>query len=486
MTTLDGNDVISDISKYKRDHNYVPAVHIITALFYIIVRAWLITTYGSLDNFDSTTIAYYEVISIVAAMLIFILEMRIKTAEVLKGLVDESQRFQALLETKKQSVRYISHEIRTPLNAATLGLGFIIKGMRKKLKNTPEDIELRETLNDAQSACKTAVETLNDLLCFDKLENGLLTLNKQNVNARHFIKTCVAMFSGQARERGLDVVIKLIDITQYVDSPECKTADTTVKDAENSARILNLEDTFSGDRFKLEQVLRNLISNAIKFTPNGKQVTICAYFMPTIVPVHDENNMSKHIEVKKKNETSKRISSVLRRYSKDFNRNASTKSVGPLIGGSEYIESTKSLYIESGSVHNNGKTGDEIILAHEQRRIEISLNSSIGRSWGRHSSDPIRSLWSSQSEKVCVDNSSVIENGVSVAAAVDNRIDGGTNNIGGGSIHLCDSRHSPLSTESAITGGMLIIKVVDQGAGISPENQKKLFKQIVQFDPVSI
>jgi signal transduction histidine kinase len=93
-----------------------------------------------------------------------------------------------------------------------------------------------DILCDANSACRTALDILNDLLCFDKLESGILVLHKHEVPVMSFIFDCVAMFSSQARE--CDVNLSLIDINPPVHS------DST---------LLHTDTAFI-DKFKMDQV----------------------------------------------------------------------------------------------------------------------------------------------------------------------------------------------------------------------------------------
>ena len=60
-----------------------------------------------------------------------------------------------------------------------------------------------EILTAVQSACNTGVEILNDLLCFDKLESGILELHQHDVAVIPFIEDCLNMFASQAREAGV-------------------------------------------------------------------------------------------------------------------------------------------------------------------------------------------------------------------------------------------------------------------------------------------
>ena len=124
---------------------------------------------------------------------------------------------------------------------------------------SPEDLERKEILADVCVACRTTLDILNDLLCFDKMENGILVVHKHEVSPVTFISDCVNMFSAQAREGGVHISHCNNDID---------------KDVYSTVFSLTEDDIIFIDKFKMDQVLRNLISNALKFTPRGGSVTV--------------------------------------------------------------------------------------------------------------------------------------------------------------------------------------------------------------------
>ena len=87
-------------------------------------------------------------------------------------------------------VRYISHEVRTPLNAVSMGLDLI----RDELVAASAPAALLETVTDTKTSCDNAVVVLSDLLTFDKLENGTLKLELEEVDAVSVIKQTVQPF----------------------------------------------------------------------------------------------------------------------------------------------------------------------------------------------------------------------------------------------------------------------------------------------------
>ena len=188
-------------------------------------------------------------------------------------------------------MRFISHELRTPLNS-------VFMGMQLSLDQIPEDtqepveLERRETLLETQSACGVALEILNELLLFDKLETGALVLNKLTVPVPELVEDSIKMFSVQAREKSVD-----ISITNNADESSFSlvTADhqypaldgsggssdmAVMGDASLTPQLYNTDEV-SVDKNKVVQVIRNVVSNAIKFTPAFGKIQINLKFVPT-------------------------------------------------------------------------------------------------------------------------------------------------------------------------------------------------------------
>ena len=170
-------------------------------------------------------------------------------------------------------------------------------GMQLSLDQIPEDtqepveLERRETLLETQSACGVALEILNELLLFDKLETGALVLNKQDVPVPELVEDSIKMFSVQAREKSVD-----ISITNNADESALSlvTADHTSptldagggSDGAHTGNVsltpqLYTTDEVSVDKSKVVQVIRNVVSNAIKFTPAFGKIQLNLKFVPT-------------------------------------------------------------------------------------------------------------------------------------------------------------------------------------------------------------
>lgn len=114
------------------------------------------------------------------------------------------------METKRTFVRYVSHEIRTPLNSASLGLQLLQKEANRfnnkqhkyRLEQFPSglypdsaDVEsFLELISDTNDACNIAIDILNDLLLYEKIDGGLLSMEATDVSLMTFVKDVVKVF----------------------------------------------------------------------------------------------------------------------------------------------------------------------------------------------------------------------------------------------------------------------------------------------------
>jgi len=157
------------------------------------------------------------------------------------------------LEIKKNFVRYISHEIRTPLNTVKMGLEVLKQDMMTNMKKSEgnrggkESAYLR-TVGDIVESVQAALEVVNDFLLFDKIVSNKLALEFVPVDVVDLINSVAQSFQIQARR--------------------CGTSLTVVNEVNNTGIKV------STDRHKVTQVLRNMISNGLKFTPSGGKVTV--------------------------------------------------------------------------------------------------------------------------------------------------------------------------------------------------------------------
>jgi signal transduction histidine kinase len=87
-----------------------------------------------------------------------------------------------------------------------LGLQLLTEQMKKGKEAV--DVERYDILCDVNMSCGAAVDILNDLLCYEKLESGILDLHPQNISVIPFLSDTVEMFALQAR--GSNITMDLV------------------------------------------------------------------------------------------------------------------------------------------------------------------------------------------------------------------------------------------------------------------------------------
>lgn len=171
----------------------------------------------------------------------------------------ESQERQQVLEAKRRFVRFVSHEIRTPLNTLTLGLDLLYDhiGEEEFVKDISKK-QLQELTNDLKGSCEVAVMVLNDLLHYDKIETGSLKLEIESIPIWALIRKTVNLFRGPAKEAQVKLIVENVEFKHLSKKLQC----------------LGIE----GDRLRLSQVIGNIISNALKFSPKGSNVIVKTFY----------------------------------------------------------------------------------------------------------------------------------------------------------------------------------------------------------------
>lgn len=141
-------------------------------------------------------------------------------------------------KAKSEFLANTSHEIRTPLNAITGFAGILLK----LFKQDRVDKNFEEYLNIIIKSGNTLTEVINNVLDLSKIESGKMEVNKIPFDLQVVVKGAFCIFKHVALEKKIDF--------QYSIESQVKTF------------ILS-------DRVKLNQILTNLLGNAIKFTDSG-------------------------------------------------------------------------------------------------------------------------------------------------------------------------------------------------------------------------
>ncbi|MYN25179.1 response regulator [Duganella sp. CY42W] len=147
---------------------------------------------------------------------------------------NSEQRAEAASRAKSEFVANMSHEIRTPMNAV-LGVAYL-------LENTPLTQAQKEYVGMIRSSGQMLLGVLNDVLDFSKIEAGRMELAPQPFLLREVLDSLSNVMSLPANARGISLAIDADD---------------------------EVPPVLVGDAMRLQQILLNLVGNAVKFTERG-------------------------------------------------------------------------------------------------------------------------------------------------------------------------------------------------------------------------
>ena len=133
----------------------------------------------------------------------------------------------------------VSHEIRTPMNA--------IIGLENIAINDPTASEqVKGYLEKSAESARHLLSIINDILDMSRIESGKMVIKNEEFSFARCLEQVNTIIGGQCRDKGLHY--------------ECRT-------------VGKIDDYYIGDEVKLKQVILNILSNAVKFTPEGGTVT---------------------------------------------------------------------------------------------------------------------------------------------------------------------------------------------------------------------
>ena len=150
---------------------------------------------------------------------------------------EAKKRAEAANQFKSTFLANMSHEIRTPINA--------VLGMNEMILRESNQEHILEYASNIQSASAGLLSLINDILDISKIESGKMELSLAEYSLFQLLKDCYNMISPQMKEKQLEFVV------------------------ENESMI---PDRLYGDEGRIRQIMFNLLTNAYKYTKEGKVI----------------------------------------------------------------------------------------------------------------------------------------------------------------------------------------------------------------------
>ncbi len=169
----------------------------------------------------------------------FITEQRLRRSEMaMRAAKEQAEHANA---AKSQFLAHMSHELRTPLNAI---IGFS-ELMRDEIMGPVGNDRYVPYVSDIYHSGQHLLTLINDILDLSKVEAGQMEYHPEPVNIRELADECVQIVREQIRSARLNVAVEINDTSLMI-----------------------------VDRRAFKQILLNLLSNSIKFTPDGGRIII--------------------------------------------------------------------------------------------------------------------------------------------------------------------------------------------------------------------
>lgn len=169
-------------------------------------------------------------------------EMAMKINEKNQQLEFEKEKFKKTDIRKSKFLSNVSHELRTPLNSLKLTAKILLENKEGTL--TEKQLENVRSINHSSNDLHLLI---NDLLDHSKIEKGVIDIEISNVNIKEMAENIKVLFQNQFDFKGVSFQCHITQLKKM---------------------------SITTDQYRVEQIIRNLVSNALKFTPTGGLVSL--------------------------------------------------------------------------------------------------------------------------------------------------------------------------------------------------------------------
>lgn len=201
------------------------------------INQFSLTEFIYANPMQFTGVVLFILLVLVVAV-VLVARAKVKAAVIQNNLDKEKTANQA----KSEFLSRMSHEIRTPMNGI-IGMSTIA------LQHLDNPAKVTDCLEKVTLSSKHLLALINDVLDMSKIESGKVELKEEVFNIHPFLKDLENVYCGQTLSKGIHY--------------------ETILDGE-------LEERVTGDSMRLNQILFNLLSNALKFTPSGGSIKLRA------------------------------------------------------------------------------------------------------------------------------------------------------------------------------------------------------------------
>lgn len=184
--------------------------------------------------FSSDDAAYFQTI-------VRQVSLPLKSAGLYKKIIEKNDELEKLERIKSDFISIVSHELRTPITPLKNALSILSSGRCGEWND-----DGKHFLDMAKRNVNQLINIINDILDLNKIEAGMMIFAYKKMNIHSVIENVKNNFINVAKENNIEF---------------------------NTIEQDNLPDIY-GDTQRLEQILTNLVSNAMKFTPANKSITI--------------------------------------------------------------------------------------------------------------------------------------------------------------------------------------------------------------------